>query len=236
MFALGLILGALLGLIAGFLQWWIVTRAAVPKVGWSTGVCRSPGEALEYRVKFGNLGRRDVVDVTVKCTVRVRNLDELPPGAPRAKNYTTIDIPLRGGQVDIIRKRAKRDLPTHIAPAPDDDPIKRNRTATLLISKISEVQRDRLPVALRERILNKQRVELEEMFDLGDDSYMDFTFYCYDGYTGARRCATVRQVPQEGCHGRELRAPRLRHSTCEQGKRLTARRGTRKDNDAQHGD
>lgn len=187
LFVLGLVLGMLFGVVASLAAWWILYRGVVPKIGWSTGICRTPGSQLEYRVKFGNLGRRDVVDVNVKCTMRIRNLDCLPQGSPRSSNYATIDIPLRGGTVDVLPRAGPRDVPASVDPTQDRRSINRNRVAHLLTSNISEFQARRLPSLLRERVLQHEMIPLEELFDQGDDAYIDFTFYCYDGYTGARR-------------------------------------------------
>lgn len=187
MFALGIGLGALLGLILSLVAWWVTARVVVPRIQWSREICRTPGDALEYRIKFGNVGRRDVVDVAVTCTLRVRNLDRLPATSARSRNYATVGIPLRGGQVDVMRRKGRRDLPPHLSVDRSDGPIGRNRLAKLLTSDISDFQTGRLPEHLQDAIRNRQMVELEQLLGLGDDAYLDFTFFCYDGYSGARR-------------------------------------------------
>lgn len=186
MYLVGLAVAALVGVVASFIAWWISYRALTPNIGWSTGICRSVGDPGACRVKFGNLGRRDVVDVKVACTMRIRNLDRLPREDPQASNYATVDIPLMGGSVDLLQRRKPRDLPAHLPGASDRSAISRNRIARLLTNEISEFQLARLPKTLRDS-QERRTLSLDDLFELGDDAYVDFTIYCYDGYSGARR-------------------------------------------------
>ncbi len=133
---LQLLLGTLLGVLAGLVSWWIVTRVLRPKIGVSAKISRVPetrhAPTWRYRIKVINvkrwaLARKPLVDVKIVVTLRIRGLE------PPSTKWINYNVPTSNGGVipliasnSVVRLRTNEiDLAAHpvlAAHIPDGDP------------------------------------------------------------------------------------------------------------------
>lgn len=79
-----LFLGVPLGVLASFAAWWIVTHWLVPAVEFSPHISRNEysgnASGINHRVKFKNIGKREIIDLEVFAELRVKGLNPSLPG------------------------------------------------------------------------------------------------------------------------------------------------------------
>jgi hypothetical protein len=172
-----ILIGLVIGIASSLFAWWVLNRLLAPRIRWSGSICKDQWLGTSrYRIKFANLGIRDVVDAEVRCTVRIVNLDNVAAGKAGATNTATVSLPLHGGTADVLRKTwwgAKLKG--------------RARLAQIDTSGISTFQLPRMASEVRDRIARGEQPALEQILGQGKHAYVDFTFYGYDVVSGARR-------------------------------------------------
>ena len=81
---LALFLGVPLGILASFAAWWIVTHWLVPAVEFSPHISRNEysgnASGINHRVKFRNIGKREIIDLEVFAELRIKGLNSSLPG------------------------------------------------------------------------------------------------------------------------------------------------------------
>jgi hypothetical protein len=115
---LGTLLGAIIGVIASLVAWWIIARALIPKLLFSPGISKIPetraNRCWRYRIKLVNarrwfLTRQPLIDVKVVATISIQGLDHDAP-----KNWINYNIPLaNGGTIPLLASNSVVHLRTH---------------------------------------------------------------------------------------------------------------------------
>lgn len=175
-------LGIPLGVLASFVAWWIITRLVVPKVEFSPDISRTRYNGnlsgLNYRIKFKNCGRRDIIDVQVSVLVRVKGLSKKTP-----KMIEIASLALESDRVPVIRAKGNRIIQ-----------LRPERT-----------ERFSKPIYGQE-IYNKLRLgnlTLDDVLALGTEATVTVFVFGYDSWSGARkmyesspyRAANIKQGP-----------------------------------------
>jgi hypothetical protein len=172
-----ILIGFALGLVGGLIVWWITTKFFTAKLSVSSQVERT-GDALgnpRYRFTLANKSHRDAVDVIVKCTMFSQGWANGPTG-----EIATIDLPVSVGQIDVMparqyfSSRGRRLLD-----------LVGDRIITLELRNISSFQKAKLDAACRQRI-DSGEVTLEELLDLGKNSFVNVVVYGFDRFSGSR--------------------------------------------------
>lgn len=90
-FLIGQLTGFVLGLAGSFLTWWFLTHRIVPAIAFGSFVSKLPyGDqdgSKAYRIKFENIGKRDVLDGYVMVFLSIK-------GLRHKSTWTSFRIPL----------------------------------------------------------------------------------------------------------------------------------------------
>src|ERR1700674_721724 len=169
-------LGIPIGLGIAFVFWYITTKVLTSQLSVSESLVKltGPDSKRTYRFSLKNDGRRDAVDVRVKCNLFSTGWAQGPPD-----EIATIDVPVSVGQIDVMPGRRFWFLPARPIDNVGD------RIVTLQLAAISDLQKGKLPREDRAR-LESGELGLEEMLDLGEQSFINVVVYGFDRFSGSR--------------------------------------------------
>ncbi len=167
-----LILGIPLGIASSLVAWWILFHTLVPRVTFSPFISKTPIDdcpsGYRYRIKFLNIGRRDMIDTEVLARLRIKGIRKEYP-----TNWTNVPIPVGSGRWPIVRpKRRKRGW----------------GTGNIFRLRIDEINPGKaaLPREIKKRIEDKS-ILLEELLSLGSETQVNINIFCYDRFSGSRK-------------------------------------------------
>lgn len=181
-FLTGQLVGFLLGLAASFLSWWVLVHLIVPQVGFAEVITKINYDSLSgnraYRIKFGNIGRRNLVDGYVIATLSIK-------GLRFEKTWTSFRIPMSySGETTITLPILKS---------------KKNRLFRICLELCQELKDSPvIPEKIRDRV-RSGKITLEELFTLGD-SYLIVFVVGADALSGARKVFESKRYVTSDIH------------------------------------
>jgi hypothetical protein len=179
-------IGLLAGVVTSGIAWYVPVRVLVPKIRvGDIRLVRLEDGSMSYRFDVENVGRRDMVDASVSCT-----LYSLGWGNRDGSIWATIGIPTTVGHINVVPGKGfpwSRPSPLRDIGA---------RVITLRHDAISGFQSRNLSPEQRQQLANKT-MTLTEMFELGDRSFINVTVYGSDSFSGTRSVFTGRVFKHE---------------------------------------
>lgn len=154
------IVGLLGGFVLSFVLWWILARAVVPRIAFSADISKVPDSfdgCVRYRIKIVNVGRRDIIDLSIRVRIY------LP--ASRRPNTNIVEIPISAEHLFILRPR--------------DD-----RIFSLELGRVESRYLNSDEIAL---LKGGHDGSLERLLDDHRGSFPLVQLLAYDGWSGARR-------------------------------------------------
>jgi len=173
-FLLTVFVSSLTGVGASFLVWWLTFKHWSPKLRIGTTISKRQTEEneskFEYRFKFENIGRRNIIDVEVIVRLRIQGIKK------GTRNWTVIYLPtsssLEYKKVAIIR------------------PASENGIRPVLEIKLYECgdyfQKVFFPEDIRQKSKNN-KLTLEDVMQLGTTSELQILMLGTDEFSGARK-------------------------------------------------
>jgi hypothetical protein len=153
-------IGLLGGLALSFLLWWVLARVMVPRVAFGTHISKLPDgddRHVRYRVKIANVGRRDIIDLSVRVRLY------MPASGSTSTNI--VELPLNTDHLFILRPKDVRIFNLNLGEV--ESRFLANHEAALLKQRCDQSL---------ERILNDHC-----------RSFLLVQLLAYDGWSGARR-------------------------------------------------
>ncbi len=182
------LLNLALGVIASFLAWWVLFHGIVPKIKFSNGISKLPtGRIAEnqsgwkYRVKLGNYGRRNAIDVQVRAKLSIKGLNPL-----RSDNLQIVYLPLDGDRSFAI----PRIMPQKKGHA--------RSTVLALEPNLADEFRnqDIYPEDFRD-LARAYKLTMEDVLALGAEAKLEMMVFGYDDFSGARKLFWSRAFTSE---------------------------------------
>ena len=165
MFILSNILGIIFGAFGSFCAWYYLYRFLVPKIEFSNKISKivRRGEPI-YRVKFNNLAKRNVIDLSVIASLNIQDLFDDQPN-----NWKDLYVKLNLNYIPILKTSTAGGL-----------------IANLYINHTEEFSRYPFPQDISDKYYNKM-LSLEEIFDIGNKVELSFIIMGYDEFSGSRK-------------------------------------------------
>ena len=106
MFILSNILGVILGALGSFFVWYYLYRCLVPKIEFSNRISKiiRRDEPI-YRVKFNNLAKRNVIDLSITASLNILGLFEAQPN-----NWKDVYVKLNLDYIPVLKTTTKGGL------------------------------------------------------------------------------------------------------------------------------
>lgn len=163
--AVGLIVGVPLGAFASFMAWFLVTRLLVPSLDWSDeiSVTEHPSERgrLQYRIKVRNAGRRDVINLQIVASIKIRG-----PHREGSESNVIVDVPL--SRTRVLSVEAGHPRLFHIC-----------------AGAVPDVEVERLPWELREALREKGDAALPDILSHRPGTHLIVRILAQDRFSGA---------------------------------------------------
>lgn len=176
----GFLLGIAVGIGTNLIAWWILFHAIVPKIRFSSSISKtristepSDKSGYRYRVKFENAGRRAIVDLEVNARVVVSGIGTY---AKTTTQWALLPLSPNGD----LRYRIPRLRPVK--------PGKKLRHIIrfYLNAGVEFLSPSMFPSEIYRKVQRK-RLLLEDLMQLGDSSYLEVEVFGYDQFSGARK-------------------------------------------------
>ena len=171
-----LILGGVIGLVASFVTWLITFKSMVPKIKFAEKISKQQTtdnpSGFIYEIRFQNIGRRDIVDISIYGLARVKGLD---------KNDKEL--------LHVIKLSV--GVNNHIEIAAHRNKTKKKKNLGITQDSIRVFDLDQLPSPIfgdeiSEKVKEK-RLKLEDILSLGEYAELQFIILGTDRYSGARK-------------------------------------------------
>lgn len=164
-----LILGFILGLIASYVVWYFVVHRLVPTIVFEPKLyahhINDKTARSEYRIRYRNAGRRDLIDLEFVVKLRVKGLRSEAPSIWRA-----IYIPVDDARIPLVQPHNKNQT----------------RSVRLLVSEIEKKYLEVLSSEIQNDIeLGNKGLEL--LLGLGTFTELEVYAFCYDVFSGSRK-------------------------------------------------
>ena len=160
--------GFLLGIVASVSVWYVLEHLLVPRVEFLPAIYRSKTQenpsGYKYRVKFRNIGRREILDFELFAKLRLR-------GVSSTANWRAVYIPIDDSRIPRIpshRKSGKR------------------LAVQLLVSEIPDHAAAFLPSELKSARDNGS-LTLENLMAFGNEGTLEIVGFGYDAFSGTRK-------------------------------------------------
>ena len=165
MFILSNILGVILGALGSFFVWYYLYRCLVPKIEFSNRISKiiRRDEPI-YRVKFNNLAKRNVIDLSITASLNILGLFEAQPN-----NWKDVYVKLNLDYIPVLKTTTKGGL-----------------LANLHINYTEEFSRYPFPKKINQKYA-KGILTLEDVFEIGKVVELSFIIMGYDEFSGARK-------------------------------------------------
>ena len=167
---LGVLAGIPIGIICSLISWWMLFHVVSPKLEFAPKINKyksSISNEIRYRIKFANIGKRNMIDVEILGRMRIKGLYKQRPNI-----VEVVDIQLAKENIPILR------------------PISKIKTSgTMIRIKISDTKFFSSP-DMPELIKNKLRTNqltLEDTLEMGTSATLQFVIMGYDEYSGSRK-------------------------------------------------
>jgi hypothetical protein len=156
-----------IGIACSVAAWWILFHKIVPKISFSKGISKTKLEDYDsgfcYRIKFENVGRRDIIDIQIHAYLRIIGLRHKESGI-----ITNVKFVTSKEYVPKMRADGKGFI------------------VMLYPERTSNFQRKVYPEEVRRKFAAKSLL-LEDVLSLGYDSKLRLVVFGYDNFSGARR-------------------------------------------------
>ena len=174
----GILIGFFLSVILTIGFWVLMTKILVPELVISKKLIELEGDdgRWSYQFTVRNAGRRDAVDVTIRCT-----LFSIGWGSDPDDHIATIKMPITTGRIGIMPRRARRGRQRRL------DMV--GPRVITVSPRISEFQQSKLATAMRHQAGSGQ-LRLEHLMAQGSESFLSVIVYAYDSFSGARIVST----------------------------------------------
>ncbi|MBM3237029.1 hypothetical protein FJZ31_12125 [Candidatus Poribacteria bacterium] len=162
-------LGFILGIIASFFAWLIVSRFIIPSLIFFPNIYKEISDenpsGYRYLIRFKNKGSRNIIDLELIAKLRIKGLYEHKKSAWKA-----IYIPIDDNRIPTIgiQKKYKRTV------------------VQLCISKITDEAKASLPENLQIKV-ETGKITLEELLNLGVETNLQLFIFGYDSFSGSRK-------------------------------------------------
>lgn len=159
------IIGFLLGAAGSFFVWAYLYRFIVPKIEFSDKISKivRRGEPI-YRVKFNNLSKRNVIDLSITASLHILGLFEGQPN-----NWKDIYVKLNLNYIPVLKTTTRGGL-----------------LANLYINHTDDFSRYPFPKDISEKY-EEGSLTLEDIFEIGKKVELSFIIMGYDEFSGARK-------------------------------------------------
>ncbi|HLN17236.1 MAG TPA: hypothetical protein VK277_10875 [Acidimicrobiales bacterium] len=182
------LVGAFVGFALSFGLWYVTAKVLVAHLALPEQVTERVDKEGRYSYSFtiSNTGQRDAIDITVTCTLHSTGW-----GSDRPGFTALITIPMRqNGQITVIR--GQHALRRRLGMTrPLDRYAGRNVAVSFNLGDVSDFQKEKLKeqgdVLAR---LNENRVRLQELMELGQDSFLNIVVFANDRFSGSRNVFT----------------------------------------------
>jgi hypothetical protein len=164
--------GGIVGFITSFLVWWFTTRKIVPKIRFSDKISKMPDDnnpsGYTYKVRFKNIGTRDIIDISIYGLLRIKGLCKYDK-----ELLQVIKLPIGVNNHILISPCEKKD----------------NKGIRQCQIKIHDCDRFARPLYGDEinKLVAEGKLTLEKVLSLGTYSELKFVLIGTDRYSGARK-------------------------------------------------
>jgi hypothetical protein len=167
---LSIAVGFLLGILASYICWYFLFHKIVPRVEFLPQILVSStkenSSGKKYRIRFQNVGRREVLDFEVIAKLRIQGLIPEDPVVWRA-----IYIPVDDARIPKLGSHRKSGKFLAIQ---------------LLVNSIDDSAASCLPSELQDN-LRSGTLDLEALMNLGKNARLQLFAFGYDEHSGARK-------------------------------------------------
>ena len=162
--AISAIIGVPTGIICSIIAWWILFRKITPNIEFSKYISRKikNGKSV-LRIKFRNIGRRDIVDVYGNVRLYIEGLN---PKHPNLTRLVVLTLNLAGWPILTVKGKSK--------------------ISEITFKDINDFKTDSYPEHIRVKA-NDQTLTVEDLLFLGSSFKILITVFGYDSFSGARK-------------------------------------------------
>ncbi len=169
-----LVLGFIFGCISSGIVSLVWYKIFVPKIKFADSICRYESmdrhELFTYKIKFRNIGKRDIFEMYLYCTLFI-------PDLQIKDSIHTADINLSYNFSPLFKKRGKKD--------------KLNPDGLVRIclndeQMLEEFIRPIYPDEIRNKA-EKRKLMLEDLLGIRQSAYIKFYIIAHDKFTGSKR-------------------------------------------------
>jgi hypothetical protein len=156
-----------IGVACSITAWWILFHKIVPRVRFSERISKTASDAdsgFSYRIKFENVGRRDIIDIQIHAYLRIIGLRSRKPS---------------GIMTNVKLSTSKEYVPKMMAAG-------KGFIISLYPERTRSFQRTAYPEDVRRKYEQKSLL-LEDVLALGYDTKLRIVVFGYDSFSGARR-------------------------------------------------
>lgn len=167
-------LGFVLGCISSTIVTVVWYQIFVPKIKFADTICRYESmherEVYTYKIKFRNIGKRDIFEMYLYCTLFL-------PDLQRKDNTHTVDINLSYNFRPLFKRRGKKG--------------KLNPDGLVRICLNDEKMREEFvrPIYCAEinKKAEKSLLTLEDLLEITPTAYIKFHIIAHDRFTGSKK-------------------------------------------------
>ena len=171
---MNLLLGFILGIMGSFMIWYLLAKIIAPSITFYPEISKIPSGCKTpkfiYRFKYGNTGKRSIMDVKIYATLKVKGLEKSRPN-----NIQLLDIPLEEDYAPLMN-------PINPLKWIGTNKGGRWRVVNFKLEKLWENQLHNYFGTKSRRILS-----LERLFQLKEYVELEIVIFCYDKFSGARK-------------------------------------------------
>ena len=180
-----LILGGVIGLVASFVTWLITFKSMVPKIKFAEKISKQQTadnpSGFMYEIRFQNVGRRDIVDISIYGLARVKGLDK---NDKELRHVIKLSVGVNNHiEIAACRKTKKIIL------CKNKKKVEENLGITQ--DSIRVFDSDQLPNSIFGDDINNKVKEkiliLEDILSIGKEAELQFIILGTDRYSGARK-------------------------------------------------
>ena len=174
------IISFFIGIISSLAVWWILYKKITPTISFTNKILKQSSQestsGFIYRTKFENSGNRDIVDVKIYAKLNIKGLKYVK------SKYEVTYLPVSFDGIYPIVKPVKR--------------TKKRPIIRINPNKKGEFTRKVYPDNIQKKA-NEEMLTLEDLLNLGIDSFIEIIAMGYDDYSGARKVFISNQMRRD---------------------------------------
>ena len=156
------LIGIPIGILCSLLAWWLLFHIVTPKVEFSPKISKILLNGThKYRIKFGNVGRRRIIDVSLHGRVTARGISSEFPN-----KLTDLPIKLKRDYWPVLSKKEMK--------------ISSVESDHLVFNDIIFPSEVRLKA-------HENTLKLEDVFSIGQQPILQINVFAYDEFSGSRK-------------------------------------------------